>query len=152
MLLINRSMDIWKTSISSLLSIDKLLFPSFSIFSFLLQLSISYFISQIIMELCSSSSYSFHFRHLSFNGIMKEAISSQNMTNPIDFSTYNIIQKCPLLSYTFMKLFISYFFNELQLCIFNLGNSKHKLLLLMYVIKAVVQYVLNIYFILGNIP
>ena len=44
--------------------------------------------SQLIKELCSSSSsYSFHFRHLSFNGIMKEAISSQNLTDPIDFST-----------------------------------------------------------------
>ena len=39
--------------------------------------------------------------HLSFNGILKEAISSQNMTNPIGFSTQDIIYKCPLLSYTF---------------------------------------------------
>ena len=30
---------------------------------------------------------SFHFLHLSFNDIIKGAISSQNMTNPIDFST-----------------------------------------------------------------
>ena len=29
----------------------------------------------------------FYFRHLSFNGIMKEAISSQNTTDPIGFST-----------------------------------------------------------------
>ena len=36
---------------------------------------------------CSSSSYSFHSYHLSFNGIMNEAISSQNMTDPIGFST-----------------------------------------------------------------
>ena len=48
-------------------SIDKLSFPSFSIFNFLLQLPISSYLSQIIKELCSSSSsssYSFHFRHL----------------------------------------------------------------------------------------
>jgi hypothetical protein len=32
---------------------------------------------------------------------MKEAISSQNMTRPIRFSTYDIIYKYPLLSYTF---------------------------------------------------
>ena len=31
-----RSVDLWKTYISSLSSIDKLLFPSFSIFTFLL--------------------------------------------------------------------------------------------------------------------
>jgi hypothetical protein len=31
--------------------------------------------------------YSFLFCLLSFNGIMKEAISSQNMTSPIGFST-----------------------------------------------------------------
>ena len=55
--------------------------PSFS-FQYLL-------VSQIIKELCSS--YSFHFHHLPFNGIMKEGISSQNMTNPIGFSTDDII-------------------------------------------------------------
>ena len=110
---INRSMDLWKiTFISSLCSTDKLSFPSFSIFIFLLQLPISSPVSQIIKELCSSSSsssYSFYFHHLSFNGIMKEAISSQNMTDPIGFSTQDIIQKCPLLLYTFKNLFISYF-------------------------------------------
>ena len=63
---------------------------------------------QIIKDLCSSSSYSFHFRHFSFNGIMKEAISSQNLTNPIGFSMKDIIWKRPLLSYTF-NLFIGYF-------------------------------------------
>jgi hypothetical protein len=42
---------------------------------------------QIIKELYFSSSYSVHFSHLSFNGILKEAISPQNMTNPIGFST-----------------------------------------------------------------
>ena len=87
--------------------IDTLSFPSISIFSFLLQLPISSSVSQIIKELCSSSPYSFHFSHLSFNGIMQEAISSQNMTNPIGVSTQDIIQKCPLLSYTFNKLSFS---------------------------------------------
>ena len=55
--------------------------------SFLLYLPISSSVSQIIKELhcSSSSSYSFNFRHLSFNGIMKEAVSSQNMTDPIIF-------------------------------------------------------------------
>ena len=73
MLLNSRSMDLWKICISSLCSIDKLSFPSFSIFSFL---PISSSVSQIVKELCSSSSYSFHLHHLSFNGIMKETISS----------------------------------------------------------------------------
>ena len=49
-------------------------------------------VSQIMKELCFSSSYSFHFRHLSFNGIMKKAISSQNITNPIDFSPQDIFR------------------------------------------------------------
>ena len=40
-------------------SIDKLSFPPFSIFSVLLQLPISYSVSQI-KELCPSSFYSFH--------------------------------------------------------------------------------------------
>ena len=53
--------------------IDKLSFPSFSIFGFLLKLPIESLVSQIIKALCSSS-YSFHFRHLSFNDIMKEAV------------------------------------------------------------------------------
>ena len=89
MLLIYRSMYSWKIHISSLYLIDKLSFPSFSIFSFLLYLPISSSISQIIKELCSFSSYSFRLRHLSFSGIMKETISSQNMTNSIGFSTYS---------------------------------------------------------------
>ena len=65
-----------------LCSFDKLLFPCFSIFSFLIQLPIFSSVSQISKELCSSSSQSFHFRHFSFNVIMKKAISSQYMTNP----------------------------------------------------------------------
>ena len=92
MLLISRSIDLWKTCISFLSWIDKLLFPSFSIFSFLLQLQVSSSVSQIIKELCSSSSYSLHYHHLSFNCIMTEAISSENMTNSIVFSNQNIIQ------------------------------------------------------------
>ena len=81
MLLISRSMDLWnKNCISSLCLIDKLSFPSFFIFSFLFKLPISSCVSQIIKELCSSSSYSFHFCHLSFNAIVKKVISSQNMT------------------------------------------------------------------------
>ena len=92
MLLISTLMELWKICISSLCSIGKLLFPSFSIFYFFLQLQICSSVSQIIKELCSSSSYSFHIRHLSFD-IMKKAIPSQNMTNPIRFSTQNIIQK-----------------------------------------------------------
>ena len=59
-----------------------------------LQVPISSSVSQIIQELCCSSSYSFHFRHMSFNGIMKEVISSQNMTDPIGFSMQDIIYKC----------------------------------------------------------
>ena len=43
------------------------------------------------MELGSSSSYSFDFRHLPFNGIMKETISSLNITDPIGFCTKDII-------------------------------------------------------------
>ena len=87
---------------SSLCSIDKLSFPSFSISGFLLQLPLSSSVSQIIQELCSCSSYSFLFRHLSFKGIVKKVISSSNMTNP------DIIQKRPLLSCTFQNI-ISYF-------------------------------------------
>ena len=109
MLFISRSKDSWKIiCISSLCSIDKLLLPSFTIFSFLLQLPISSSVSEIIKEL-SSFSYSFQVRHLSFNNIMKKVISSQNKTDPINFSTQDIIQKCPLLFYTFKNLLISYF-------------------------------------------
>ena len=75
---------------TSLCSIVQLQFPYFSIFSFLLQLQISSSVSQIIKELCSSNLYPFHFRHLSFNSIVKKAISSHNMTNLIDFSTQDI--------------------------------------------------------------
>jgi hypothetical protein len=70
-----------------LMLIDKLSFPSISLLSFLLQLQISSSVSPIIKEPCSSSSYHFHFQHPSFNGIMKEAIFPQNITNPIGFST-----------------------------------------------------------------
>ena len=102
--------------ISFLCSIDKLSFPSFSIFSFLLQLPISFSVSQIIKEPCpSSSSYSFHFRHLFFNGIMKKVIYPQSMTNPIGFSTQDIIWKCPLLSYTDRIVLIEITTKKLQL-------------------------------------
>ena len=110
MLLISRSVYLWNIiCIPSLCSIDKLVFPSFPIFSFLLWLKIASSVSQIIKELYFPSSYSFHFRHLSFNGILKKAIPSHNMTNPISSSTKDIIQKCPLLSYMFKNLFINYF-------------------------------------------
>ena len=109
MLLVSRSMDLWKIYISSFCLIDKLSYPSFSIFSFLFLLPISCSSSQIIKELCFSSSHSFyfqtnqkrmlraeslflypfllscHFRRPSFNGTMKEPIFSQNMTSPIGF-------------------------------------------------------------------
>jgi hypothetical protein len=41
-------------------------------------------------------SYSFHFRHLSFNGIMKEAISSHYMSNPIYVGYYLEVYRCIL--------------------------------------------------------
>ena len=78
MLLISRFKDFF------LCSIHKLSFPSFSIFSFFLWLPIYSSVSQIIKELCSSSS------------VISPSISSQrrqyffqNMTNPIGFSTYD---------------------------------------------------------------
>ena len=40
---------------------------------------------------------------LSFNVIMEEAISSLNMTNTIGFSTQDVIQKCPLLYYSYVQ-------------------------------------------------
>ena len=83
MLHISRFMDLGNICISSFCLIDKLSFSSISIFSLLLYLPISSSVSPIIKDLCSSSSYSFHFHHLSFNGITKEAIPSQNMINPI---------------------------------------------------------------------
>ena len=75
----------------------------------LFQFSASSFSSQYIRlflksSRCSSSN-SFRFRHLSFNGIVKEVISSQMMTNPIGFSTW----KCRLLFYMLKNSFISYF-------------------------------------------
>ena len=77
MLLISRSLDLWTiTGISSLCLINKLPFPSFSIFNFLFLPSISSYVFQIMKELCTSSSYSFLFRHLPFSGIMKKVISS----------------------------------------------------------------------------
>ena len=45
-------------------------------------------VNEILHIVQCSSSYSFHFRHLSFNGIMKKANSSQNITNPIGFYMY----------------------------------------------------------------
>ena len=52
MLLLSRSMDLWKISISFLCSIDKLSFPTILIFSFYLQLPISSSISQWIVYPC----------------------------------------------------------------------------------------------------
>ena len=85
MLLISRFMNLWTiTCISSLLSTNKFSFSSFPILSFLLQLPISSSVSQIIKELCSSSSssYPFHFRHLPFNNITKGNFFLK-LTNPI---------------------------------------------------------------------
>ena len=81
--------------------------------SSLLQLSIYFPVSQIIKQLYSSSPpYSFHFCHLSFNSIMKKVISSQDMSNLIDFSIHGIVQKYPLISLlaTFPDHFISLIF------------------------------------------
>ena len=84
MLLISRSMNLQKiTCLSPLCSTDKMSFPTFSIFNFLLQSPVTFYVSLIIKELCSSSSCSFHFCRLTFIGIMKKSISSQNMTNQI---------------------------------------------------------------------
>ena len=47
--------------------------------------------------------------HLSFNGIMKKAITSWNMTNPIGFYMQDNIYKCPFLAYRLENLFIRYF-------------------------------------------
>ena len=96
MVLINRSTNLWKiTCICPLCSIDKLSVPSYSIFSFLFQLQISSSASQIIKELCSFSSYSIHFRHLSFNGLMQLHFLCSVLFRSILFSVFN--------------LFISYF-------------------------------------------
>ena len=105
MLLISRSMELWNTCFSSMYSIDKTSFPSILIFRFLLQLPISSSVFQIIKELCSSSSYSFHFRHLSFIGIMKEAISSQNMTYPVGYVEYYLEVPSSLL---YIQVFVHY--------------------------------------------
>jgi hypothetical protein len=78
MLLISRSMELWKI----------LMFDWWTIVSIFLDLQLSplapniFFCFSIHQEMCSSSSYSSHFRHLFFSDIMMEAISSQNMTNP----------------------------------------------------------------------
>ena len=61
MLLVSRSLDFWKmTCIASLCSCDKMSFPPFSVFSFILQLPISSSFSQNVKELLSSSSYLFY--------------------------------------------------------------------------------------------
>jgi hypothetical protein len=69
MLLISWSVELWKIYISSLcVIVDSIYFD----------LQFPPLAPKIIKEQCSyyTSSYSFHFRHLSFNGIKKEAISS----------------------------------------------------------------------------
>jgi hypothetical protein len=86
MLPTRRSMGSWKICICSLCTIDELSFLSISNFSFLLYLPVKYTVSQNFMEQCSSSSYSFHFRHLPFDGIIKKAIYSQILANSICFS------------------------------------------------------------------
>ena len=50
-------------------------------------------------------------------------ISSQNITNPIGFSTQDTIQKCPLLSYTLKNFFISYY--VLRFCVLHSPPAPH---------------------------
>jgi hypothetical protein len=70
-----------------LCSIDKLSSPCFAIFIFFLQLQYLFLFLKSFRSCVFLLSTPFHFRHLSFNSFMKEAISSQNITDPIDFST-----------------------------------------------------------------
>ena len=127
-----------------LFSCKKLLISPFSIFSFLLYLTVSSFF-QIIKDLrSSSSSFAFDFRHLSLSGIMKKAISSHNITNPVAYSMQHIVYKYPLLSYTF-KNFICYLINHftfsflLQCRIFSSPNSPAAIFLVSRSLSHTVQ-------------
>ena len=114
MLFISKFMDLWKICISSLCSIDKLSFTSVSIFTFLLLLflksSKSCFLlpTPFTIVICPS---------------ITNEISSQNITNPIGFSTQDTIQKCPLLSYTLKNFFISYY--VLRFCVLHSPPAPH---------------------------
>ena len=91
--LISRSMPLQKiTCIYLLSSCDKLSFPLLDLQ--IPQLPMSSYVSQIIKELCLSSSCSFEFCHLSS---IEKAISSQNMTNAIAFLSM-ILFRCVLFS------------------------------------------------------
>ena len=64
---------------------------------------------------------------------MKEEISSENMNDPFGFSTYDIIYKCPLLSYKVKKLFISYFLSPFYLSYYKLTAVIFKCWLVIYI-------------------
>ena len=87
-LIISRSVDLQKIACISYVRLKNCLFHLFR--SSASSFSPKIFCFQIIKELCYFSSYSFHFNHLSFTDIMKEAISSQNMINPISYSAQDI--------------------------------------------------------------
>ena len=67
--------------------------------------SASFFSSQYLLLFrkslrnCFSSSYSFHFRHLFFNGIIKKAISCKITTNSIGFSRQILFNSVLFLEY-----------------------------------------------------
>ena len=84
MLLISRFMDLWKILTFDWLTVISILFdiqlPSSApntFFYFSNHQRLFFFFFFLL----------FHFYHLSFNNIMMEAISSQNMTDPIGFPT-----------------------------------------------------------------
>ena len=110
---------------SSLYSIDKLSFSFFSTFS-TLSFSFQYFLLFLksFKELCSSS-YSFHFRHLLFNGIMKKAIPSQNtnMTNPMGFFTQARTRTFHLLEGSTSLLYVPELFHYKQLLSLTILSS-----------------------------
>ena len=86
MLFVSRSLNLLKrTCISSEFSGRFQLFRSL--------VSNIFFASQILQNLYYFSSYSFYFRHVSLNDILKIAISSQNFTNPAIFATAEFVQK-----------------------------------------------------------
>ena len=86
--LLKRNLCTTTILIYSLCSCDKRSFYTFSIFTYLIQLPLSPSVQQIIKELHFSSSYFFHFRHLSFSGIIKKVIYSQNMSNWLFYAGY----------------------------------------------------------------
>ena len=105
MLFISRSMDLWQICISSLCLIEKTVVSIY----FDLQLPPlapnSSYISQIINELCSSSSYSFHFHHLYFSGIMN-FFSEYNQFNWLFYLGYYLEISSCLLNVQELFIFI----------------------------------------------